>query len=624
MAHALKAGPVNYMFCLCMALQVFFFFFIGPLPSDAFGNEQKNYVPGEVIIKYHTGAAERKSFIEGRPGWRVLKNFRDSRLNLIKISSNENVREIVLELQNDPDVAYVEPNYYIYPAGMPDDPDMGLVWALNNTGQEINGTAGTEDADIDAPEAWDIETGSRDIVIAVIDSGIDYSHPDLAANIWQNAGEIAGNGIDDDGNGFIDDLQGWDFVDDNNDPMDFLGHGTNNAGIIGAVGNNATGLAGVLWSARLMNLKMMDSLGVGTTAQAVAAIEYASENGAHIINASWADSEYSQALKDAISGFDGLFITAAGNSGSDNDATQLYPASYDLDNVVSVAGSDASDELAFFSNYGAQSVDLAAPAMNNYTTLMNRETVFFEDFEDGDISGWTSGGSPDSWGIESSQPINGGFSVAESPGQNYVPDSDNWITAPAIDAEGKKGLQLTFRLSGSSEYDHDFLTLQASRDLAAWEAVDFYVPGVGYLPSVSGGTSNLRVYADLSGFDGAQSLYFRFCFTSDAEDERSGWIIDDVSITAVSGLYDGSEYGYAGGTSAATAYTSGVAGLMLCVKPEACAADLKSAVLSSVDKLEGLEGMVLSGGRLNAFEAVKKLEAGGGSSLPFLYLLLFE
>jgi subtilisin family serine protease len=461
-------------------------------------------------------------------------------------------------------------------------------------------------------------TGSAEAVIAVIDSGIDCRHPDLAENIWQNGGEVADNGLDDDGNGFVDDVRGWDFVDDDNDPLDFLGHGTNTAGIIGAVGNNGTGMTGVAWNVGLMNLKIMDSFGVGTTAGAIAAIEYAGANGALLINASWGDSEFSQALKDAISGFDGLFITSAGNSAGDIDADPLYPAGYDLDNIVAVAGSDMDDQLASFSNYGAVSVDLAAPAVNNYTTVMIRETLWEDDFEDGDISDWETGGAPDEWGVESIDPINGSYALADSPGVDYEADADNWAVAPVLNAVNGRGLLLQFRLSGSSQYEHDLIGLEVSTDNSNWAELDFYVPGIGSLSTISGGATNLSVYADLSSYDGSAALYFRFTFVSDATTEDSGWVIDDVVVTSVAADYDGSEYGYGGGTSAATAYVGGVAGLLLSVNPEAGSAAVKSALLEGVDQNAGLAGKMVSGGRINAFNALAILD-NDGDGQPDIY-----
>src|SRR5262249_46664784 len=247
-------------------------------------------------------------------------------------------------------------------------------WALHNTGQDsMFGVwlGGTPDADIDAPEAWDTATSSNAIV-AILDTGITWAHPDLSANIWTNPGEIAGNGLDDDGNGFIDDVRGWDFVNNDNDPDDDHGHGSHVAGIIGAVGDNGEGVSGIVWHARLMAVKVIGADGTGRLSDAVAGLEYAVAKGAKVANASWGyytfpgEEAAHQALHDAIAAAQAsnlLFVTAAGNDSLNTDlpGNTFYPAGFNLDNIISVAATDNTDALASFSNYGPTSVDVGAP-----------------------------------------------------------------------------------------------------------------------------------------------------------------------------------------------------------------------------------------------------------------------
>ncbi|MFM1902830.1 MAG: hypothetical protein RLZZ440_730, partial [Planctomycetota bacterium] len=271
-----------------------------------------------------------------------------------------------------PGIVYVEPDFVLTPTIVPDDPSFSQLWGLSNTGQ----SGGVADADIDAPEAWSITTGSRSVVIAVIDSGVDVNHPDLAANIWRNPGEIAGNGVDDDGNGFIDDISGWDFVSNDNTPQDGNGHGTHVAGTIGAVGDDGRGVVGVNWQVSILPLKFLDDSGSGSTAAAIAAVNYATalrNAGINVVasNNSWGGGGYSTSLQTAISRHNDagiMFIAAAGNESTNNDAIPSYPANYDLPNVISVAALDRSDRLASFSNYGRTSVDLGAPGVSIYST----------------------------------------------------------------------------------------------------------------------------------------------------------------------------------------------------------------------------------------------------------------
>jgi serine protease len=278
-------------------------------------------------------------------------------------------------------VAYVEPNYRLQLAAVgdpvtPDDPMYSSLWGLNNTGQ----SGGTLDADIDAAEAWAITTGSSSTIVAVIDTGVDYTHPDLAANMWVNSGEIAGNGIDDDANGYIDDIYGYDFVNNDGDPFDDHSHGTHVAGTIAGVGDNGIGVTGVAWNARIMGLKFLSASGSGYISNAVRALDYAVANGAKISNNSWGGGGYSQSMADAITRAQAaghVFVAAAGNNGTDNDVGPHYPSNYTHDNVISVAATDRYDAMASFSNYGATTVDIAAPGVSTLSTTPNNSYAYY-------------------------------------------------------------------------------------------------------------------------------------------------------------------------------------------------------------------------------------------------------
>ncbi|MCX7046543.1 MAG: S8 family serine peptidase [Candidatus Sumerlaeota bacterium] len=246
---------------------------------------------------------------------------------------------------------------------IPNDPRFAELWGMRNTGQ----TGGTPGADISAAKAWDLQQGSRDVIVAVIDTGVDYTHPDLAANIWINTGEIPGNGIDDDGNGFVDDIYGYDFANGDANPMDDHGHGTHCSGTIGGVGNNGMGVAGVNWNVRIMAMKFLDAGGSGSTADAISCIQYATRMGANVMSNSWGGSPFEQSLMDAITAADGagiLFIAAAGNDSTNNDVTPHYPSSYDCPNIIAVLATDSYDALAGFSCWGPTTVDLGAPGVD--------------------------------------------------------------------------------------------------------------------------------------------------------------------------------------------------------------------------------------------------------------------
>jgi subtilisin family serine protease len=347
--------------------------------ENVFNQEQKpKYVPDRIFVVYkkqESISAKQivKASIETMFGLEELDRFEF--IDAILYRTHWERDKTLADLNNNSYVEYAEPDKIIRPAKLPNDIRFNNQWALHNTGQ--NG--GVPDADIDAPEAWDITTGNETVIIAVIDSGVDYNHEDLKANMWTNQGEIPGNGLDDDGNGYIDDYLGWNAIDGNGDPMDELNdpHGTHVAGILGAVGNNGIGISGVCWDCRIMALKFIRES--GTLSDEIECIDYAIKNGAHIINGSYGDYGFSQIERAALiqardAGI--LCAFAAGNDGYNNDYHQHYPSSYDLDNIIAVAYSTRNDELNQWSNYGITSVDIAAPGTHILSTMPSNSYQF--------------------------------------------------------------------------------------------------------------------------------------------------------------------------------------------------------------------------------------------------------
>src|SRR5262245_59109267 len=333
--------------------------------------DPSSYDPSGILVRLRPGIADPRA-LEILQGTEFT-----SPLSLVPglwevhLSDGVSVEAALEAYGLSPYVLGASPNQLLHVDQIPNDPQFGSTWGLNNTGQ----TGGTPDADIDAPEAWDVTTGSHSTIVAVLDTGVDYNHPDLAANMWFNPGEIPGNGIDDDHNGFIDDVHGYDFVNNDGDPMDDHSHGTHVAGIIGAVGNNNLGVAGVAWNVQIMAVKFLDSSGNGTTANAIRALNYAVQMGAKISNNSYggssaedADPLFLEAIQNAAA-FNHVFVAGAGNSGTDNDAAGFYPATFSADNIISVAATDANDALASFSSFGATTVDLAAPGVDILSTV---------------------------------------------------------------------------------------------------------------------------------------------------------------------------------------------------------------------------------------------------------------
>ncbi|MEJ2170802.1 MAG: S8 family serine peptidase [Desulfobacterales bacterium] len=504
------------------------------------------YVPGELLVKFRPEVRRQAAAVYEQ--WFDISTRRTFAINgyqQVKLPEGVDIDEALELYLEDPDVENAEPNYIVHTdIAPPDDTHFNRLWGLHNTGQNVNGTNGTDDADIDALEAWDVTTGGSDVVVAVVDSGVDIHHPDLAANIWTNPGEIPGNGIDDDGNGYIDDVNGWDFYGDDNDPRDANGHGTHVAGTIAAAGNNATGITGVSWSAKIMPLRFIDAWGMGDTARAIMAIEYANAMGADIINNSWGGGGGGDSLKSAIEASDALVVCAAGNSGRNNDSIPYYPSSYNSANIIAVAASDQDDTLAYFSNYGAVSVDVAAPGTNIYSAAPVRETVWEDDFEDNDISDWTTGGFNNTWSTTNEEASLSSYSLTDSPGTNYLVNTESWAYSPAINLSDHTAAKMEFNIYGNAEAGYDGLWVDASSNGLTWFPVNLQLSGNPNLGTGVTGefASWTTVVADLEAYDHNNTVYVRFWLTSDNLEVRDGYYIDDVRVSTPLKLWPPRKY----------------------------------------------------------------------------------
>jgi thermitase len=334
--------------------------------------------PSELIVRFEPGAsaADRFDAREGA-GTELARKLPVPGMQLVEVEPGQSAAAAERVLESADGVLYAEPNALRSAFLEPNDPYFPQLWAMQNTGQSIRGVIGTPDSDSDVADAWDAGVGGG-TVVAVLDTGVDSTHPDLGANLWRNAGESGAgresNGIDDDLNGRADDWRGWDFVGGDNDPADENGHGTHVSGTIAADRGNGVGVAGIADGASLMPLRVLDGAGAGRVSDVILAYSYAFQEGAKVVNLSLGAASSSRAERDAIAAFPTmLFVAAAGNGGADgvgddNDAVATYPCAYLLPNVICVAASDNRDQLAGFSNYGATSVDLAAPGVNIAST----------------------------------------------------------------------------------------------------------------------------------------------------------------------------------------------------------------------------------------------------------------
>jgi subtilisin family serine protease len=471
-------GPISRF----LLLGCFVFGLAGSQAHAATAPAGAQYRKDRLLIVPRAGSETALQTFRQSHRHRLKKRFAELKgVQVIELAAGDDVLAKAAEYSASGLVESAEPDYIIHASATPNDPGFANCWGLNNTGQ--NG--GKAHGDINAPTAWNTRNSAENVIVAVVDSGVRYTHEDLAANMWHNPKEIPGNGIDDDGDGIVDDVVGFNAIEHTGDPDDDCGHGTHVAGTIGAVANNGKGVAGVCWKVQIMALKFMDSTGYGDTSDAISCIDYARKHGAKVINASWGSSSSSFALKSALTAAQKagmIFVAAAGNDASNNDKTPTYPANYNLSNVISVAATDNADELdSRYSNYGATTVDLAAPGTEIYSTWNTSDKAYTT------LSG-TSMATPhvtgavallcaaypaESYSSIISRLLAGVDKLPSLAGKcvtggrldigNLFPAPTNSIVSVQRSADGN----LQLNLSGSSSG----LQLQSSADLKSWQPV---------------------------------------------------------------------------------------------------------------------------------------------------------
>ncbi|MHB9093386.1 MAG: S8 family serine peptidase [Eubacteriales bacterium] len=611
------------------------------------------YAAGELIVKFKPTAARQKtSAIKGRLSLHTVENLPISGCELVKIGQEISVQTAIDELNKDPDVLYAQPNYIYNSQATVNDPDFSKLWGLHNTGQDINGTPGMANIDIAAPEAWDISMGDPSIIVAVIDEGVDINHPDLAGRIWTNPGEIPDNSIDDDSNGLIDDVNGWDFYNNDKtvfDAEDLDQHGTHVAGTIAATANNAGGIAGVAPNVKIMPLKFLGP-DHGETFDAIKAIQYATAKGAKVINASWGAIGIDTALQDAITASRVLFIAAAGNGGSDgigynNDVVQVSPGSLNCFNILSVAAVDNQGELAVFSNYGLTSVDVGAPgvdiyslkpvypamgaALKIYDTVYNYKAVHFgfglEDLSDDSVRAQFMRRALDFLDTNASTPILLVDDDNNSPDYlpqvtsaltgynvvNYVYAGENTNGPPLADMLGKTVVWFTGKATGNldnhnltvtdlaylkSFLDHQGRLILMGDDIAYLnEPDDFFT---AYMEE--------KVISDFTPSQTLVDSVYSGVYSLAPDPDRDTLVSKGISQSMFN--YRASDpataYQYETGTSMAAPHAAGIAALMLSVNQNLTTEQLISNLKATVNPLSSLSGKTVTGGMVNAYRAV--------------------
>jgi subtilisin family serine protease len=577
---------------------------LGGALSEAAGAAAPDFVPGRVLVRYAPGTAvaQRVAAREhvGATSARALRGLPGT--EIVELGHGVAVADAVADLKGRDGVAVVQPDYVYRPEAVPDDASFFQQWGLNNTGQTVNGTAGTPDADIDAPEAWDVTTGSDTLVVGVIDTGFNTQHPDLAPNIFVNAAEAAGTpGVDDDANGRIDDVTGFDFVNHNGVVSDDIErHGSLVASVIGQRGANGIGGSGVAQRVRILPLQAVTPLGGVATSAASEAIPYAKAMGARIINMSFGDYNATPnavltAAMDAAP--DILFTTSAGNDGTDNDTRPHWPSNLAATrgNVMATANTTSSDALSASSSYGATTVDVAAPGANIFGVFVPTDpaNVFSENFSAGLPGSWSAGGA---WNV-AAEPT-GQMSLTDSPGVSYGNNSDTAATSGSFPLPGNQSL--TFcdvnhsrirKLQTGDFYRVEVLVNGGAPVLI--EQLDVDSAGTGFVSGSPG-------FARLGGT--SAQLRFRLISNNDGI-VNDGVHVDNIDVHC--GPTTAAQYRFSGGTSFSSPATAGVAALILSINPGLTPSAVKALIRANVDPVPALAGKVVSNGRLNADKAVR-------------------
>jgi subtilisin family serine protease len=595
-----------------------------PTPPTVFSTDQ-------VIVEWAPGA-NHAARMDARNDAEVdfASDLGNRNFELVEIQPGQTANDAIRELRADSAVTVAERDSYSAPNGIPNDPLFGQLWGLRNTGLGIAGFSGAVAGDdIDATVAWDRAVGTPSTVIADIDTGYRFEHPDLASVAWTNTGEVV-DGIDNDGNGIADDIHGADFVGANGeapttdgDPTDedllSGGHGVHTAGTMGAAGNNGIGISGVARNVRIMPLRVcsrfpsLEETRCPTSSQ-IAAINYAGAKGARAANMSLGGTSSSQAVVNAIAAAkETLFVISAGNDAVNNDTIHHYPCDYTpqtqasppvagaVDNIVCVAATDQADGLAGFSDWGPTSVDLGAPGTEilstyPYSTPLE-DTFTVNDF----VSKWPATGANGGFQRTNESPLTsfGMTDVIGAPTASTVRETTS--AAFNLPANGDCRLNQTRRvvLSGTDQYRYSVL-LNGVEQTA-------FTPGATPEPGLE------RRFLELpAAFKAGGSVQVRFRFTTGlAPAAGDGVWLDDISVVCAEAVGQASSYGFLQGTSMAAPHVTGAAGLLFSMKPSATVTEVKNALLSSVDPVASLAGKTTSGGRLNVAAALDDLVPPG-------------
>jgi subtilisin family serine protease len=577
--------------------------------------------PTEVIVHYENGAsasmrAAARNSVDASSARRML--LPDTQV--LRVAPGT-ARAASRELEQLDSVAWAEPNRMVKGgAAATDDPYFDDLWGLHNTGQTVDGRAGVAGVDVNALSAWDTTRGAG-TVVAVVDSGVAADHPDIHDAIWTNTGEVPGNGVDDDANGLVDDVHGWDFWDWDNDPDDFYSHGTHVAGTIAARGGNQTGIVGVAPQSTVMPVRVLNDANMGRTSDIANGIAYAALNGADVVNLSLgtppeADFPPSEAERDAIdlaAARDVVVVVAAMNDSQNNDTghTPIWPCNFPHANLVCVAAIDSDGGLSSFSNWGAQSVDVGAPGRSIFSLnpdWFRLTPPGIEEFESGISTRWYGTGT---WSGTTAFAATGSWSLTDSLAGDYSNNTTPWAAMTnGVDLTGQRGCRINYAVRGKVLDGDYFVTGMLDHlgtgHVALAESVDTH----GEFETRSDG---------IAALDGDPDAHGVFEVVTDASGTADGVYVDDLRFICRASDYDADSYFFNEGTSMATPHVAGVAALVRSAVPGATAPEVAQAIREGAVPLPSLAGKTVTGGRADApgaIAAARRLAKRPPSSPP--------
>ena len=565
---------------------------VGAAPFTQADIAVARYVSGEVLVKFNPRAtAQDRTATVAAQGHSALAKL-NQRWVHVKLGTGQTVTQALAAYQNDPNVEYVQPNYIYHTTATPNDTQYGQLWAFKNTGQTIDtGTYtpnfGTPGDDINIEKAWDHITDCSSVVVAVVDSGINYNQEDLAGNMW-NGGTTYPN-------------HGYDYVNNDNDPMDLNGHGTHVAGIIGAAGNNAKGTTGVCWKASIMAVRVMDIMGSGTTARTTQGVNFAVTNGARVINMSLEGGAFDQAFSDAITAAqnaDVVVVVAAGNAASNNDnvITPTYPCNFTQPNLVCVAALDQSYQLATFSNYGATSVDVGAPGTNIPSAWVGTSATITDPLTSGWLGSSTTAGTGGGWFY---------LTIGQT---QYLVDPSNYPSGQYNNSTDDRAYKV-FNLAGVNA-----ALLQFSTAINVLNGDHFRVgyTSIGGDPFVGGTIASdvtgvatypniISATGDISGCISA-SCSLGFQLQSDAALTDLGVAITGFSIKTLT--FTPTSYNTINGTSMASPEVAGLATMLRAYNPQYPYADVVNAIEQGGRAVATLAGKTTTGKAIDVMSSL--------------------